>query len=80
MSTWSYKELAEPVKQESDVRQGDSLGPYLCSICTNDIIACGSEEKAYVPAVDMQIISPLLSANNLVTGSFPLTSLLNGDG
>lgn len=72
--------MTELFKHETDVRQGDSLGPYHCSICTNDITACGSEEKAYVPAMDMLIISPLLSANNLVNGSFPLNSLLNGDG
>lgn len=75
MSTWSYKELTEPVKQETDVRQGDSLGQYLLSICTNDIIACVSEETPYVQAVKKKIISSFLHADNLATKSFPQNSL-----
>lgn len=41
----SYEEITEPVKQETAVKQGCSLGPYLFNIFTNGNIACISEEK-----------------------------------
>lgn len=52
----SYEEITEPEKQETEVKHGCRLGPYLFNEFTNSSIAYISEENPCVQAEEKEII------------------------
>lgn len=47
----SYEEVNEPMIQESGVRQGSNLAPYLFNTFIVDIIDYISKENAHIPVI-----------------------------
>lgn len=75
---WNYEKVMGPVRQETGVRQGCSLGPYIFNIFTNSNVAYIREEKPHIQAVEKQVTLALLLADHLANRSFPTNSLLKG--
>jgi hypothetical protein len=47
----SYEEVNEPMIQETGVRQGSNLTPYLFNTFIVDILDYISKENAYIPVI-----------------------------
>jgi hypothetical protein len=75
---WNYEKVMGPVKQQTGVRQGCSLGPSLFNIFTNGNVANIHDKMPHIQAVDKQVILALLPTDDLANRSVPTNSLLKG--
>jgi hypothetical protein len=71
----SYEEVYEPMIQETGIRQGSNLAPYLFNTFRVDILDYICKENAYIPVVAVQMKPGLLFSNNLAIRSFSINGL-----